>query len=109
MAGATERVVDWKGIKEGDTISVHRDGEKDTPVLSEPWLPYLPSAEEYLSEGTQATVIGLYDAVQAIIPDDLGLDEDVQHDLWLHISYEKDGEMHEGYILLDYAVTMENK
>ena len=109
MAGATERVVDWMGIKEGDTISVHRDGQKDTPVLSEPWLPYLPSAEEYLSEGTQATVIGLYDAVQAIIPDDLGLDEDVQHDLWLHISYEKDGEMYEGYILLDYAVTMENK
>lgn len=109
MAGASERVVDWSGIKEGDTISVHRDGQKDTPVLSEPWLPYLPYAEEYLSEGAQATVIGLYDAVQAIIPDNLGLDEDVQHDLWLQISYEKDGEMHEGYILLDYAVKMENK
>ena len=107
MAGASERVVDWRGIKEGDTIFVHRDGQKDTPVLSEPWLLYLPSAEEYLSEGTQATVIGLYDAVQAIIPDNLGLDEDVQHDLWLHISYEKDGEMHKGYILLDYAVRME--
>ena len=109
MAGATERVVDWRRIKEGDIISVHREGQKNIPVLSEPWLPYLPSAEEYLSEGTQATVIGLYDAVQAIIPDNLGLDEDVQHDLWLHISYEKDGEMQEGYILLDYAVKMENK
>ena len=109
MAGATERVVDWRRIKEGDIISVHREGQKNIPVLSEPWLPYLPSAEEYLSEGTQVTVIGLYDAVQAIIPDNLGLDEDVQHDLWLHISYEKDGEMQEGYILLDYAVKMENK
>ncbi|MBR5109583.1 MAG: hypothetical protein IK099_05250 [Clostridia bacterium] len=109
MAGATERVVDWRGIKEGDTISVHREIQKNIPVLSEPWLPYLPSAEEYLTEGTQATVIGLYDAVQAIIPDNLGLDEDVLHDLWLHILYVKDGNVHEGYILLDYAVKMENE
>ena len=54
MAGSVPRTVDWQGIKPGDAVRLSRSSGEKIPILEEPWLPSLPAAEQFLSDGAVA-------------------------------------------------------